>query len=346
MINTNFRRTSSSLSYDANNAYLDLSLNYTPGLPSNGLSGNQQAVGNALINFFNTNGGIPLLYGALNGAGLTQGSGEIGTGSLQTTFDAMGQFMGLITDPFMGRGAGINGSSSAPGFAEEGDTLRLRRRKRRRTDAFAMFTKAPLASLGGGWSVWARALAARIDHGNPALVRTTHPASMAPRSAPTICSRRTRLRDLRSPAAAPILASTVSAPADPICSRPAPICVIPKARPTSAGALAYGWQDITTNRTVTIAGLDQLRAEFNANAYSGRVEGGYRFVAPATFVLIGITPYAAGQFTTFDLPAYVEQAIAGSNERSRWPMGRKASPTPAANWASAPTNPSSCQMAS
>ena len=27
---------------------------------------------------------------------------------------------------------------------------------------------------------------------------------------------------------------------------------------------------------------------------------------------IGITPYAAGQFTTFDLPAYAEQAIAGA----------------------------------
>ena len=45
-------------------------------------------------------------------------------------------------------------------------------------------------------------------------------------------------------------------------------------------ALAYGWQDITTKRNVTIAGLDQLRAEFNANAWSGRVEGGYRFVTP------------------------------------------------------------------
>jgi hypothetical protein len=33
-------------------------------------------------------------------------------------------------------------------------------------------------------------------------------------------------------------------------------------------------------RTVTAAGLDQLRAEFNANAYSGRVEGGYRFSLP------------------------------------------------------------------
>jgi uncharacterized protein with beta-barrel porin domain len=77
------------------------------------------------------------------------------------------------------------------------------------------------------------------------------------------------------------------------------------------GALAYGWQDITTNRTVTVAGTDMLRAEFNANAFSGRVEGGYRFVAPWVGG-IGITPYAAAQFTTFDLPAYAESALAGS----------------------------------
>ncbi len=78
-------------------------------------------------------------------------------------------------------------------------------------------------------------------------------------------------------------------------------------------ALAYGWQDITTDRTVTIAGVDQLRAEFNANALSGRAEGGYRFVAPAMAGGIGITPYAAAQFTTFDLPAYAEQALIGTN---------------------------------
>src|SRR6202040_2807015 len=72
-------------------------------------------------------------------------------------------------------------------------------------------------------------------------------------------------------------------------------------------ATAYGWQDVTTDRTVTIAGIDQLRAQFNANAWSGRVEGGYRFLTP----WMGITPYAAGQFTTFDLPAYAEQALIG-----------------------------------
>jgi uncharacterized protein with beta-barrel porin domain len=78
------------------------------------------------------------------------------------------------------------------------------------------------------------------------------------------------------------------------------------------GALAYGWQDITTDRNVTIAGTDHLQARFNANAYSGRLEGGYRFVAP-WIGGVGVTPYAAAQFTTFDLPAYTEQAITGNN---------------------------------
>ena len=78
------------------------------------------------------------------------------------------------------------------------------------------------------------------------------------------------------------------------------------------GALAYGWQDVTTDRTVTIAGIDRLRAQFNANAFSGRVEAGYRFVTP-WIGGVGITPYAAGQFTTFDLPAYAEQVVSGAN---------------------------------
>jgi outer membrane autotransporter protein len=77
-----------------------------------------------------------------------------------------------------------------------------------------------------------------------------------------------------------------------------------------SAALAYGWQDLTTDRTVSIAGIDQLRARFQANAFSGRFEGGYRFVAPGTEV--GLTPYAAGQFTTFSLPAYAERSTGGA----------------------------------
>jgi len=44
---------------------------------------------------------------------------------------------------------------------------------------------------------------------------------------------------------------------------------------------AYGWQDITTQRLVTAAGTDRLRAEFNVNSWSARIEGGHRWVLPA-----------------------------------------------------------------
>ena len=40
---------------------------------------------------------------------------------------------------------------------------------------------------------------------------------------------------------------------------------------------------------------------------------GNRFVAPIMGG-VGLTPYAAGQFTTFDLPAYAEQALAGGTD--------------------------------
>ena len=39
-----------------------------------------------------------------------------------------------------------------------------------------------------------------------------------------------------------------------------------------SAALAYGWLDVTTDRTVTVAGVDRLRAEFNANAWSDRID--------------------------------------------------------------------------
>nr|WP_249808477.1 autotransporter outer membrane beta-barrel domain-containing protein [Bradyrhizobium sp. 87] len=55
-----------------------------------------------------------------------------------------------------------------------------------------------------------------------------------------------------------------------------------------------------------------MRAQFNANAWSGRLEGGYRFVTP-WIGGVGLTPYAAGQFTTFDLPAYAESVVSGTN---------------------------------
>ncbi|MET0721472.1 MAG: autotransporter outer membrane beta-barrel domain-containing protein, partial [Tardiphaga sp.] len=69
-------------------------------------------------------------------------------------------------------------------------------------------------------------------------------------------------------------------------------------------AAAYGWQDVSTDRT--LAG-SALQGRFNANSYSGRIEGGSRFVAP-WLGGVGVTPYAAAQVTAFELPAYAESA--------------------------------------
>ncbi|WP_436216493.1 beta strand repeat-containing protein, partial [Bradyrhizobium sp. LjRoot220] len=132
----------SSLSYDANNAYLDLALIFVPP-PGTGLNINQQNVGNAIVNFFNTTGGIPIVFGGLTPAGLTQISGETATGSQQTTFNAMNLFMGVMTDPFIaGRGDPISAGGNPNAFADE-QTLAYAAKRKPNDALAAIYTKAP-----------------------------------------------------------------------------------------------------------------------------------------------------------------------------------------------------------
>lgn len=299
---------SASLSYDATHAFLNLSLEFTaPG----GFNGNQQAVANAISNFFNTtNGSIPPVFGGLTAAGLTQISGEAATGSQQTTFDAMGLFMGLLTDPFMHPGGGAVVSPGATGHADE-EALGYAATKK--TDAFAMFTKAPSA-YEPRWSVWASGFGGSQSTSGNAVVgshNTTSGVRGIAVGADYLVSPTTLAGFALAGGGTSFSVANGGTGRSDLFQAGAYLYHTNGPAYLSA-ALAYGWQDITTSRTVTIAGLDQLRAEFNANAYSGRLEGGYCLVLPATFG-IGITPYAAAQFVTFDLPAYAEQAIVGTN---------------------------------
>jgi hypothetical protein len=77
-----------------------------------------------------------------------------------------------------------------------------------------------------------------------------------------------------------------------------------------SAAVAYNFHDVTTNRTVTIAGADMLQARFQANGVGARLEGGYHYATP----WLGITPYAATQVQSIALPSYGEAATAGSNQ--------------------------------
>ncbi|WP_407193827.1 autotransporter domain-containing protein [Bradyrhizobium sp. STM 3566] len=299
------------LSYDGTHAYLDLAIGFVA--PSGtGLSGNQQNVGNALVNFFNSNGSIPIVFGSLTPAGLTQLSGELGGAPQQTTFNAMSQFMGLLTDPLTGRGNGINGATSAPGYAEESSASAYAARRTPK-DAFAMFSKAPPIPFVPRWSVWAAGYGGSQTTDGNALAgsnRATSNIFGTAVGADYQLSPNTLAGFALAGGGTNFSVSNLGSGRSDLFQAAAYMRHTNGATYVT-GALAYGWQDITTNRTVTVAGLDQLRAEFKANAWSGRLEGGFRFVAP-WLSGVGITPYAAGQFTTFDLPAYAESVVTGT----------------------------------
>jgi uncharacterized protein with beta-barrel porin domain len=311
LTNTNLpANTHDTLSYDATHAYLNLILNFTTPAPG-GLNGNQNNVANALINFFNSTGGIPAAFSSLNAGGLSQVSGESATGSQATTFNAMNQFMGLLTDPFIdgrGDGAGAGGTSTATGYASTQKPAAIR-------DAYAMFIKAaPAVSFEQRWSVWAAGYGgSQTTDGNAALGSNTATSRLAG----TAVGADYRISPFTIAGFA-LAGGGTSFSVNGLGSGRSDLFqagafIRHTVGPAYlSGALAYGWQDITTDRTVTVAGIDQLRARFNANAYSGRVEGGYRFVTPWAGG-IGLTPYAAGQFTTFDLPAYAEQVVSGAD---------------------------------
>jgi uncharacterized protein with beta-barrel porin domain len=223
-------------------------------------------------------------------------------------------FMGLLTDPFIdGRGDPVSvwSSTGASAYAAQD-----RPRSGAARDANAMFTKAPVMAdpFAQRWSVWTAGYGgSQTTDGNAA-----------------VGSNNTTSRIFGTAVGADYRISPYTLAGFALAGGGTNFSVINSGTGRSdlfqagafirhnagaayfSGALAYGWQDITTNRAVMVAGLDQLRAQFNANAWSGRAEGGYRFVSPWMGGM-GITPYAAGQFTTFDLPAYAEQAVVGSN---------------------------------
>ncbi|MFN5107113.1 MAG: autotransporter domain-containing protein [Bradyrhizobium sp.] len=303
------------LSYDATHAYLNLALDFAPPPTApnfgNGLSINQQNVANTLVNYFNTTGGIQTVFGTLAPAGLTQASGELATGSQQTTFDAMNLFMGLLTDPYANRVGDAGSVPGASGYAEEGNAGAYA--ASRATGAFAMFTKAlPAPSFVPRWNVWAAGFGGSQSTSGNAIVGSNNTTS-------SVYGTAVGADYLVTPNTIAGFAiagggtnfSVVNSGSGRSDLFQAGVYLRHTEGPAYvSAALAYGWQDITTNRTVSAAGIDQLRAEFNANAWSGRLEGGYRFVAP-WIGGVGITPYAAGQFTSFELPAYAERVISG-----------------------------------
>jgi autotransporter-associated beta strand protein len=299
------------LSYDPTHAYLNFALDF--GARSN-LNVNQQNVATTLTNFFNANGGISSAFASLTPAGLTQASGETATGSQQATFDAMNLFLSLLTDPFIDGRGGVGGNAGATPFADEsGASAYAANRQDSARSAFAKFaTKADVGRndlFDPRWSVWGSAYGGGSNTNGNATLGSNSATARAFGFAAGVdyrISPATIVGFALAGGGTNFGVTGFGTGRSDLFQAGAFVRHNFGAAYVTAAA-AYGWQDVTTDRTVTIAGVDRLRAEFNANAWSGRVEGGYRFATP----WMGVTPYAAGQFTTYQLPAYAEQVLSG-----------------------------------
>lgn len=316
MSNSAFARNAR-VSYSGNNVLLTLD----PGLLSPSLPGfaniNQRNVAAGIDNALLAGGSMTTRFNTLFNAtgqnllnGLTQASGEVATGAQQGTFNAMGQFLNTLLDPFFGnRSDTAAPAGTVPRYADDSASATRANTGR---DAYAAIDKARGGLFTQRWNVWAAGYGgSQTTDGNAVVgsnTATSRIAGVAAGADYQISPNTLVGFALGGGGTSFGVANGLGSGSSNLFQAGV------YARHTMgnayiAGALAYGWQDVTTDRTVTIAGVDHLRARFDANALSGRLEGGYRYVTP----WMGITPYAAAQFTTFYLPGYGEQAVSGAN---------------------------------
>ena len=300
---TNVPNFKTSLSYDANNAYLNLTASLSSGAS---LNPTQQNVANAINGFFNSGGALPPVFAslfALSGPNLANAlslaSGEVGTGAQQSSQQLMTQFLGLLGDPFAhGFGSTATGTNS---FASEDAPL-----SPEAASAYAAVfkTPAPGTAFDQRWSVWASAYGGtnRTD-GDPLVgssrattdtggVAIGHEYRVTPDTAIGFAmgggGAAWRLDGGLGSGNSDALQAGVYAK-----TRSGPLYV--------TAALAFAEQWISTNRTAF--NLDNVTARYNAETYGGRIEAGYRVAVTPSLTLI---PYGAAQAQSFNSPAYAE----------------------------------------
>jgi autotransporter-associated beta strand protein len=308
-----------SLGYTATDAILNLTA--TLGQPS-GPSGpsalacafsvNQCNIANALNTFFNNGGTLPpafvTIFGLTGGNlanALSQLSGEAATDAQKVGFQLTDQFLNLMLDPFVDGRSGVGGADHpALGFAPEREDL-----PEDIALAYAKVLKAPpkptpvyeprLTVWGAGFGgsnrtsgdlavIGSHDFSARTAGGAAGLDYRLTPDTVvgfALAGAGTDWNLSQGLGGGKSDAfQAGVYGATKSGPA------------------YLAAAFAFANHWMSTDR---LAVSDHLTADFNAQSYGGRLEGGYRFGMPYG----GITPYAAIQAQNFHTPGYTETGL-------------------------------------
>jgi autotransporter-associated beta strand protein len=308
------------LTYDANNVYLVLD----PGtiqLPA-GTGGNQLGVAGG-INSAVLNGGTPPagfdtllnMSGAQQTNALNQVSGQPGASGTQASFGANQQFMSMLDPSSRSGGAGVGVTS----FAEADEALgyaSANKNNAKAREAYAAVTPRDKRAMSfeRRWGVWA------TGYGGTSTVngRTSSGTSTTTsRVYGTVVGADYRVAPDTLFGFALGGAGYSFALSDGLGSGKADLFQAGLYGRHSFGAayisatLTYGWQDVTTDRTVTISGTDKLTANYKASTFAARAEAGWRFTPWSAAV--GVTPYAALQVSSFRLPGYSETATSGSN---------------------------------
>jgi uncharacterized protein with beta-barrel porin domain len=251
------------------------------------------------------------VFGGLTANGLSQASGQPGASTSQAGITGVGQFINGVFDGAFGDGPGQGG---ATGFAEENAYAAKRNVSREAKEAYAAVTprdqRAP--SFEQRWAVWASAYGGngRVNGDTTAGTSTT-----TSRVFGTVAGALYHFTpDTQAGFALGGAGSSFDIANGFGGGRADAFNAAVYAKHAwgaayVAGLLGYSWQDTTTDRIVTIAGIDRLHASFQAQALAARLEGGWRYATP----MVGITPYAALQATTFYLPGYGETATLGSD---------------------------------
>ena len=315
------------LTYDPSNVFLNLSLNYNA---LGSLNSNQQNVANGLANFFSSNGSIPLTYATLTPAALSQIAGEASTGSQQTTFQAMSQFITMLLDPFIGGRADGSTPTPAPAtpYAEEGASAYAAGGKTpvaERTlslchdvsqDAAARSLRSALERLGGELRRLADHRWQRCDR----IEQRDQPHLRRRGSAPTICCRRAPLPASRSRAAAPISPSPMLGSGRSDLFQAGAFV-----RHTAGAGLCLGGAGLWLAGHHHRPHRDDCRLDkLHARVQRQRVLGPRRGRLSLRHAWIGVTPYAAGAVHHLRPAGLCRAGVRSGPTPLRWPMARRA----------------------
>ena len=268
------------------------------------LNVNQQNVANALTNSFDVNGGIPLVFGALTPDGLTQISGEVGASFAPVAFQAGTAFLNVMLNPSFDGHFATNGFGPI-GYADEARPAAAK--------AFAAFDRRRSSSFDTRFGIWGSAFGGSGTISGDGATGSHSTSSQTYAFASGLDYRVTPDTLVGFALAGGGTDWSLDQALGSGRSDMFQAGVYGRTRLGAvyfAGALAYSFHDVTTNRTVTVSGSDALAANFQANVFSGRLEGGYRYATP----WLTVTPYGAVQVQSIMLPAYGESATSGSSQ--------------------------------